>query len=111
MAKISAKFSPFDSLAPPCFGSDNLSESDSFEGSFSLNFDKFFELHLSDSLISTSFALSLRNIWSPAIKASYSATLLEQSLSSRNLSLVGIFLGEMIRIPTPVQFLWLEPSK
>jgi hypothetical protein len=42
MAKISAKFSkispfePFDSLSPRSFGSDNLSESDSFEATFSL---------------------------------------------------------------------------
>jgi len=62
-------------------------------------------------LISTSFAPSLSKILSVAIKALYSTSLLEQSLSSRNLSLVGIFSGEMIKIPTPVPFLWLEPSK
>lgn len=55
-------------------------------------------------LISTSSAPSLSKISSPAIMASYSASLIEQSLSSQNLSLVGIFSGKMIRIPTPVPF-------
>jgi len=62
-------------------------------------------------LISTSFAPSSSKISSPATKASYSASLLKQSLSSQNLNLVGIFSGEMIRIPTTLPFLWLEPSK
>jgi len=45
------------------------------------------------------------------IKASYSASLFEQNYLSRNLYFVGTFFGEMIIIPIPVPFLWLDPSK
>jgi len=52
----------------------------------------------------------LNIISSPAIKASYSTSLLEKKPLILNLNFVGMLKLEIISIPTPLPFLWLEPS-
>jgi len=54
--------------------------------------------------ITTFFAPSPSKISNPTIKASYSASLLEQEPLILYLNFVGISNGDSMKIPTPVPF-------
>jgi hypothetical protein len=75
------------------------------------SFVNCFNTNSESPFISTCFAPSSSKISNPVIKASYSASLLEQNWLSRNLNFDGTPLGETIRIPIHVPFLWLDPWK
>jgi hypothetical protein len=62
-------------------------------------------------LILTCLAPKSKRISKTAIKASYSASLLEQDPLILYLNFVGILSGEIIKIPIPVPCLCLDPSK
>ena len=73
------------------------------------SFDTYLITNCEFTIISTFLIPFSINISNPKIKASHSASLLEQSLSSSKRNLVSSSIGCTSRIPTSAPFWWLEP--